>query len=1157
VVRRKWIEKEFEVDFFRRALFFSAMLHDIGKLTVKERKKGHNRCEVAEFVSQKLHYLFEDVLELDEKWREALVNSVSATILLHHSLRKDEPLEKIAVKVESLKKYWNSISKVEFSEERLKILTMLIPFIVYEADNLSAGERGESIGSFPRELLQGDFLVDPMVPPGVEFSTSNNDLLVYLKKYHSSKVFPIENGSVIAFPQIVNKSMNEIENEISYSTFFENLLKHRTKNLYKNWWLFEAILEVFTGNIVSTLIKKEASACSEDNSDSTLSSSGKFTNDQDREESRVNISLFDHLKSTAALSVLISYYLLAHEDLLFDLKELIDKICLDLEAISSANLSTDLLKKLSSIYSKFSHFKGSSNPENPVLRAGQLVVDITGIQNFIVPLVDQKFLKNIKSRSFLIELVIKLVGVLLVEMSTFPSQSIPNLHNPCSLLSAGAGKMTLLVYRGAESEDEVSEGLKRIFSNKLYSILLSFKRKGFELKYSWAFSKGIEAARAFKMVGEFCEANGEFERFYPHSEMLFSKSLIDLSLQSESQPLFEENYASYVAENVIKFDCIVNSCELCGKEFCSTSDVEDEVCFSCKSVFNTAKRLKEFANEGKSFTVKLRSKNFQQDVIEMLVGELGVGVEIVNYTSLEVEKESLGEFIIMNQEAIEEDESEEKLIVPLKYNDFVSFQKIADESNSPDNAGNGSIKKIEDDDKTSAYLVIEKPIADLCVLVSGASESVVSSTNVFSRYAIMLLDVNSLGSIVRYFGEFCEGILSSGLSNEKVFLGRLSGFLSFSRYLENFFKLVVKQVLDELKNLISKGSEISRLAGLDAKEFPILSFLLRQTFDDSQFSVFLQNLRKFLVVPDLRLHVVFAGGDDVFLLGKWQDVLTAGWLISKMFAGYSLGKLSLSAGFSWAKPTYPVRKLYERAQEGEKTAKDYFYKECNTAYAVTDKSGYVNANGLYAPLGINLGANSVGVIDLFTFEKFVGTEEVESIVDKFLADTDYFTSSELYERHIQNFAHVVWKTALTEEEISGRYYRFLQMCHKILDYIHTFRKTIMFSSLSSEEIAILRNKVIKEIALLLYRMKYSLGRALKRRGERAQKLMKYMHAFIEKLLENLLLNEENYIVSETVADEKEKSSKDMPIHYYMSILVSLLNFSLQIKREHAEFKNWG
>ncbi len=69
------------------------------------------------------------------------------------------------------------------------------------------------------------------------------------------------------------------------------------------------------------------------------------------------------------------------------------------------------------------------------------------------------------------------------------------------------------------------------------------------------------------------------------------------------------------------------------------------------------------------------------------------------------------------------------------------------------------------------------------------------------------------------------------------------------------------------------------------------------------------------------IHVVYAGGDDLFLVGAWDDLLETAMDLRRAFRGYTDGTLSFSAGLGLYSPTYPILKMAEETGELEDQAK--------------------------------------------------------------------------------------------------------------------------------------------------------------------------------------------------------------------------------------------
>lgn len=69
------------------------------------------------------------------------------------------------------------------------------------------------------------------------------------------------------------------------------------------------------------------------------------------------------------------------------------------------------------------------------------------------------------------------------------------------------------------------------------------------------------------------------------------------------------------------------------------------------------------------------------------------------------------------------------------------------------------------------------------------------------------------------------------------------------------------------------------------------------------------------------VHIVYAGGDDMFLAGAWEDMIELAVEIRRAFQVYTNGKLTFSAGIGLFTEKYPVSLLAREAGELEDAAK--------------------------------------------------------------------------------------------------------------------------------------------------------------------------------------------------------------------------------------------
>lgn len=75
------------------------------------------------------------------------------------------------------------------------------------------------------------------------------------------------------------------------------------------------------------------------------------------------------------------------------------------------------------------------------------------------------------------------------------------------------------------------------------------------------------------------------------------------------------------------------------------------------------------------------------------------------------------------------------------------------------------------------------------------------------------------------------------------------------------------------------------------------------------------------ILEGLQVSIVYAGGDDVFLVGAWNTVLEAAQRIQRNFTAFSCGALTLSAGIGIFDDHYPIRLSAEETAALEEAAK--------------------------------------------------------------------------------------------------------------------------------------------------------------------------------------------------------------------------------------------
>lgn len=152
------------------------------------------------------------------------------------------------------------------------------------------------------------------------------------------------------------------------------------------------------------------------------------------------------------------------------------------------------------------------------------------------------------------------------------------------------------------------------------------------------------------------------------------------------------------------------------------------------------------------------------------------------------------------------------------------------------------------------------------------------------RVAVLRADVDNLGAA------FIGGFVSDDRENRNRYAS-LARYADLSRELSFFFKVGV--------NKIARG-DITGQGGYAPEPFSIWH------------------------KPDRAsraVHVIYSGGDDVFIVGAWTDILELAVDIRRAFRVYTQGKLTFSAGIAFFSPSYPIHSMAGLTGDLESMAK--------------------------------------------------------------------------------------------------------------------------------------------------------------------------------------------------------------------------------------------
>lgn len=82
--------------------------------------------------------------------------------------------------------------------------------------------------------------------------------------------------------------------------------------------------------------------------------------------------------------------------------------------------------------------------------------------------------------------------------------------------------------------------------------------------------------------------------------------------------------------------------------------------------------------------------------------------------------------------------------------------------------------------------------------------------------------------------------------------------------------------------------------------------------------------------------IVYSGGDDVFIVGAWNDIIETGIDLVEAFRKYTQGKLTLSAGIGMFPKKYPVKVMARQTEELENASKDVDGKDAVSLFGGED-----------------------------------------------------------------------------------------------------------------------------------------------------------------------------------------------------------------------------
>ncbi|MDR0501205.1 MAG: type III-A CRISPR-associated protein Cas10/Csm1 [Coriobacteriales bacterium] len=210
-----------------------------------------------------------------------------------------------------------------------------------------------------------------------------------------------------------------------------------------------------------------------------------------------------------------------------------------------------------------------------------------------------------------------------------------------------------------------------------------------------------------------------------------------------------------------------------------------------------------------------------------------------------------------------------------------------------------------------------------------------------NRLAVLRADVDNLGTI-----------FTSGLPDSKVSISRTA---TLSRQLSLFFKYELNNILaNRPLGFVPQGG-LKQDSGQDNKH-QLRHCGLDPQSPDSQLEILSQAQNDVQARNDAitqqkvsgeyyKAQIIYSGGDDLFIIGNWSDVLHAAMDIRKALDEVTGNNaLTISAGIGMYDASYPIARMAEEVGRLEDAAKNYPLCKEN----VTDNAGALNASSKLA-----------------------------------------------------------------------------------------------------------------------------------------------------------------------------------------------------------------
>lgn len=357
----------------------------------------------------------------------------------------------------------------------------------------------------------------------------------------------------------------------------------------------------------------------------------------------------------------------------------------------------------------------------------------------------------------------------------------------------------------------------------------------------------------------------KIKEIFKRNSIETSRKKLNRYSQQQLEKLFDEDSNLNKIHNDTK-ECVV--CKKSEKEeiLIKNSQTENngnlEICDSCKNYIQLGKDI------SKSFHLRDKRVFF----VEENCNENSSKLKFPKYP------EGFAQISFKKFKTVEEVEKESEK--------FYRFYSINDDYFGKGNSrnikiGNYNIKSTNEEKENSLVEFTE----------------LVKKSKGIERLAVLRADIDNLGTLFQT-GFEDRGFVNINGEKEPYKFVRFSKTVVLSRYLSDFFKRVINLIL-ERKNLTDEKNELF-------KEY--CNIITERTKEKTD---------------GRNIVLVYSGGDDVFAIGTWNDIIEFSVDLRTAFKEFSSDRVTLSTGIGFFDENYPIFQMAQKTGELEKLAKLY------------------------------------------------------------------------------------------------------------------------------------------------------------------------------------------------------------------------------------------